>query len=562
ITACDVLVVSRCSSFYTIDEIDIIQNFVNNGGGLFINGEWGSLADEMDPIMERFGFVRNKTAGIQDTDDNAGDSDWPIYDGNNIKAHSITVGVGHVETYAGSGLIETPNNAFNFVVTDSDGTAQYSQGPTPIMEELAIGSASHYGMGRVVIWGDTSTFDGTSDPDSDGFDSYYDGENEVMAKNIIRWLYAAGIPEQTVVFDQSHNPYMWIAGSWNPLANFLTLNGYNVEWMLTFDPATFEDADILVINDGSMDYNASEISYIVDYVTGGGGLLLWGDNNAYCQQIDPIGQEFDLFVNTTGVISESDDYDTWPEYMIYEGDKIGAHPIMDGVERIEVDLSNAFISIGSGTALISTDDDGTATWGDGTPAINLPVYAATTHEMGRVVFLTDVELGFLSDPENDGFPDLYDSDNPVFMANVFKWLAENRAPMVEVLSPNGGEILNGIVTVSWDAIDYDGDPLTFTMYISHDNGSSWITRVTGLTETTYSWNTTIHPDDNSYMIRIRAYDAVSSGEDESDAPFTLDNYDEITPPPGLPLDPVLLAIIGGALVVVIIIVVVIMKRKK
>jgi len=557
--ACDVLVIPRCSATYSPGEIDIIEDFVLDGGGLFIIGEWGSLMDELDPIIERFGYARNQTSAIQDTDDNAGNPNWPVYDGNNIKIHSITVDVAHVEAYAGSGLIETPVNAFNFVVTDSDGTAQYHQGPTPIMEELAIGSASHHGMGRLVVWGDTSTFDGNSDTDTDGDNGYYDGDNEVMAKNIIRWLYAAGIPEQTVVFDQSHVPYMSIHATWNPLANFLMLNGYNVEWMNTFDPVLYEDADILVINDGSTDYNATEIAHIADYVAGGGGLLLWGDNTVFCQQIDPIGQEFGLFVNTTGALTESDDYDTYDQYTIFEGNNIGNHPIMDGVERIEVDLSNAFISIGSGTALVSTDSDGTTTWGDGTPAINLPVYAATTHNMGRVVFLTDVELGFLTDPEGDGFGDLYDSDNPIFLGNVFKWLAENRAPTVEVIAPNGGELLNGTITVSWDAVDFDSDPMTFDVYVSDNNGSDWSLLAGGLILSEYEWNTTMHDDGNSYMILVEVFAGELSGQDVSDNPFELDNFAE--PGPGLPIDPMLLALIGAGVIVIVLILVILSKKK-
>ena len=60
-----------------------------------------------------------------------------------------------------------------------------------------------------------------------------------------------------------------------------------------------------------------------------------------------------------------------------------------------------------------TDGDGTTVWDDAyrTPAINLAVFAATLHNMGRVVMLTDIDFPGIFDPETDGFPTLYDGDN-------------------------------------------------------------------------------------------------------------------------------------------------------
>ncbi len=561
LTTCDVLVLSRGGSAYTANDIDIIEDFVQNGGGLLILGEWGIFMDSLDPVIERLGYSRNKTSYIQDTDDNAnGNSDWPVYDGNNLKPHAITVDVNHVETYAGSGFLETPENSFNFVVTDSDGTAQFSEGPTPILEELAIGVASLHDDGRVVMWGDSATFLGDTDVDSDATVNYFDGDNEVMAKNIMRWLSAAGIPEQTVVFDYSHSPYAFLHAGWNPLANLLMFNGYNIEWMNTFTPAAYEVADILVICDGSLEYNTTEIAYITDFVAEGGALLLWGDHTVFGAQIDPIGQEFGLQYNNSGWLEDTDDFVEYISIIAYEGDNIGTHPIMEGVERLEVDRSTGFNFIGSGTALISTDSDNTSVWSNGGPAFNLPVFAATTYNMGRVVFLTDVNLGEVTDGDNDGFSDLYDSDNPVFVANVFKWLAENRAPTVEVITPNGGELLNGTITIEWEAVDYDSDPLTFDVLYSDNNGSDWSVLANDLAVLELSWNTTLHEDGTGYMIRVEVSDGVLTGQDDSDDPFELDNFEETTT--GVPLDPTLLLIIGAVVLVVVIVIVIVMKKKK
>ena len=553
--ASEILVIPYCSAEYTPTERGVIDDFVNNGGGLFIVTEWSNFGDDLDSLINHFGYARNTTHDLFVSDDYYSQQYWMQLYPENLNMHSTKVGVDVVEVYGSTALIEWPESAVPILTTDDDSTTTWMGAEEA--NGLPIATAELVGEGRIAILADDGPVT-NYDWDAYGTDNYYDADNELFTRNLFRWLAGAGIPEKTVVFDQSHSPYLYIHGTWSPLANFLMFNGYNIEWMNVFDPSAYEDADILVICDGSTNYSATEITYLANYVSGGGALLLWGDNTVYCEEIDPIGQEFALFVNTTGGLYEDDDFDTYQGYTVWEGNNIGAHPIMDGVERMEIDLSNAFISIGSGTALLSTDGDGTTHWSDGTPAIDLPIYAATTHNMGRVVFLTDVELGFLSDPDSDGFGDLYDSDNPIFIANVFTWLSENRAPVVEVLFPNGGEVLNGTHIVEWTAVDPNRDELTFDILVSDNNGSDWSLLAAGLTVQQFEWNTTQHDDGTSYMILVEAFDGELGGQDVSDNPFELDNF---VGGPGLPIDPMLLAIIGGAIVVIVIILVVILKKK-
>jgi len=556
---CDIFVVSYAGLTYNATEINIIHDFVNSGGALFIATEWSTFGDEIDGLINGFGFVRNTTADIQDSDDGqGGHSEWIQFSQpDDIEMHSITLDVDVVELYAATGFINIPASAVPLVVTDTDGTAKW--GGTYNATGVPVAAANLVGAGRIVVLGDTGPLR-TADIDSDGTSGYTDSDNEIFMRNAFRWLSGAGIPEQTVVFDQSHNPIGNIITNWAPLAYFLMLNGYNVEYMYYFEPAVFVDADILVICDGSSDYNSTEISIIVNYVGGGGGLVLWGDNTIYGEQVEPIGLEFGLSLNTTGYLDDTNDFDTYSSYVVYNSSNFANHPIMDGLNRIEIDRSPGFISVGAGTALIKTDNDATAIYIDGSPAPNVPVVAATLYNKGRVVFLTDVNMGELADPDADGFGDLYDSDNPVFVANVFKWLGENRAPTVEVISPNGGEILNGTITVSWDAVDFDSDPLMYDVFVSDNNGSDWSLLANNLLVTEYAWNTTLFDDGTSYMIRVVVTDGMLSNHDESNNPFELDNFFEGGP--GIILDPTLLLIIGAAVIVVVIIIVVIMKKKK
>ncbi len=555
--ACDIFVITHCSTEYNNTEISIIQDFVNAGGALLIVTERVSFGNATDPLMDSFGFARNTTADLYDSDD-SGIHPWFIhFMPKNIQMHSTKVGVDVVEVYASPGLIEMPVGAVPLITTDTDGTATWNGVDEAI--GIPVAAANLVGAGRIIIFCDNG-FVSDDDFDSDAIVNYLDADNEIFTRNAFRWLAGAGISEQTVVFDQSHSPWGYVYSTWNSLANFLMFNGYNVEWMNTFDPTAYEDADILVICDGTVDYNTTEIAYVDDFVAEGGALLLWGDISALSQQVDPIGQEFNLFVNITGTIHDSDDHGPNTNYVIYDGDNIGNHPIMDGVDRIEVYVGNALNSIGTGIALVTTDSDSTTTWNDGTPAINLPVFAATTYNMGRVVFLTDIDLGRVIDGDADGFGCLYDSDNPIFLANVFSWLAENRAPSVEVITPNGGEILNGTITIEWDGVDFDSDPLTYDVFYSDNNGSDWSVLDSGLTILEYQWNTTLHDDSTGYMIRVVVSDGVLADQDDSDSPFELDNF--VGAGPGLPLDPTLLLIIGAVVLVVVIVIVIIMKKKK
>lgn len=558
LTAADILVLSRGGVNYTTDEINTIENFVVNGGGLFVIDEYGGFGDTLDPVIARFGYTRNTTSYILDTDDNAGSTSRPVYDGSNIKPHSITIDVNHVEAYGGIVFIETPANSFNFIVTDSDGTAEYNQGPTSITEELPIGVASHHDMGRVVVWSDTNNLLNGFDTDLDGTENFLDGDNEVMARNIIRWLSAAGIPEQTVVFDESHAPWGSVHGLMNSLATFMVLNGYNVEWMTTFSPTTIAGADILVIIDGSISYSPLEIAFLEGYVANGGALLLWGNYVSLVTEVDPIGQEFGLHINITGYIEDSDDYESATYYVIYDGANIGTHPIMDGVDRLEVFVGGAFNSIGTGTALVSTDNDGTSTWDDGSPAGNLAVYAATTYDMGKVVFLTDIDLAIVTtDGDGDGFGGLYDSDNSIFVGNVLKWLGENRAPTVEVVSPNGGEVLNGTATIEWDAVDFDNDSLTCEVWFSDNGGTDWTLIDTVVSISEFQWNTTSLDDGTNYMVRVVVSDGLEQDSDDSDAVFELDNRVS----GGFPIDTNTLLIIIGVVLILVIIIVIAKRRK-
>jgi hypothetical protein len=103
--------------------------------------------------------------------------------------------------------------------------------------------------------------------------------------------------------------------------------------------------------------------------------------------------------------------------------------------------------------------------------------------------------------------------------------AGSNAPSVRVLSPNGGEVLGGTtIPVSWTGSDLDGDPLTFNVQYSRDNGSSWEMVAQNLTGTSVELDASNFPAGSQARIRVWASDGIHTASDQSDGTFTVPNH--------------------------------------
>ena len=564
--AADVLVIPAADyhgvAEYTTSEIDAIEAFVDSGGGLFIISDFGAYGNVTDPVNERFGFFRNKTSILYDSDEfNAAGSGYSVIYGGpvNIVNHSVTMNVNILETWAGTGLESMPANAVPLVVTDTDGTSTYDSFIPA--NGVAFAAAATHGLGRVVFIGDTGLF-GDSDLDTDGTEAYFDTDSEQFARNCIGWLSAAGMEERTIVFDQSKTPNCnlqdWLAG----LGTLLTENGYTLKWMSEFLPDLISEADILFIIDGVGSYSPSEIATITSFVSNGGGLYLVGAWGIYIEQVEPIGHEFGFGDTNITQLIDTDDTVGDASYIVFDGNNIGNHPITTGISRIELYRCGIIETPGAAiSSIITTDTDGTSDYIGGEPADGLSVMAATLFDKGRVFYSADylgLRGGF--DDDGDGYPNLWDSDNELLYLNAFYWLSENRAPSVTVTFPNGGEVLNGTKTVTWDAVDFDSDTLTFQVQYSDNNGSDWSTLATDVLVHEFEWNTTLHDDGASYRIRVIASDGQLTAYDDSDNAFELDNYAGGGFPPGIGL--ILLLAIAGVAALVLLVAYFLNKRRK
>ena len=96
-------------------------------------------------------------------------------------------------------------------------------------------------------------------------------------------------------------------------------------------------------------------------------------------------------------------------------------------------------------------------------------------------------------------------------------------PTVKITFPNGGETLRAgnNYTITWEALDLDGDPLTYMVAYSQDGGKTWIPIAFDINQTYYVWDTSKLKGGTNYLVKVIATDGVNTGEDISDHPFSV-----------------------------------------
>jgi Tol biopolymer transport system component len=94
-------------------------------------------------------------------------------------------------------------------------------------------------------------------------------------------------------------------------------------------------------------------------------------------------------------------------------------------------------------------------------------------------------------------------------------------PTVTLASPNGGQVISGTVDVTWTAGDADGDPLTYALSYSADNGQTWYHLGIAITDTHLLIDTDALPGNTQAIFRVMASDGINTASDSSDNVFTV-----------------------------------------
>ncbi len=107
---------------------------------------------------------------------------------------------------------------------------------------------------------------------------------------------------------------------------------------------------------------------------------------------------------------------------------------------------------------------------------------------------------------------------------IFDEVASPNAPQVEMISPNGGEVLlSGTHEIMFNASDLDGDALDFIVEYSPDGGTTWEPIYLGGGGPPYELPVDVSiltPSDHG-LFRVSASDGINTAADESDCPIAI-----------------------------------------
>ena len=216
----------------------------------------------------------------------------------------------------------------------------------------------------------------------------------------------------TVLWDTSHGVFGADAsgdGGWQPngyyqaLTQQLVDNDFAVattsDGFLVDDPGGY---DVIVVCSASAYdsvYTPAEVERIVNFVDGGGGLLLMGDQQPNPNaNIQPAASEFGITFGLSDLAPLE----------IYTAEST-SHSIFDGVEQIFMFAAGELSASGSASAVA---------WQEETPY--KPIVAVAQYGQGRVVALGDASLWTLSEGYWDYF---HEADNQQFSLETFDYLA-------------------------------------------------------------------------------------------------------------------------------------------
>ncbi len=111
-------------------------------------------------------------------------------------------------------------------------------------------------------------------------------------------------------------------------------------------------------------------------------------------------------------------------------------------------------------------------------------------------------------------------------AEILDWRdTSNNPPSVQVVYPNGGELISGQkLLVTWTADDADNDSLVFAVQYSRDSGINWMTLATNITSKSVEINIDKLPGTEQGLIRIIASDGLLSSLDTSNEVFSIEKH--------------------------------------
>jgi len=240
---------------------------------------------------------------------------------------------------------------------------------------------------------------------------------ESIIVDSVEWLIPK--PKGRIAYDLSHQPRLSV-DSWDgefstltdPIANFAKFRNLAVNHTYTFDkfyPTSTSNFtserlagyDVLVLPWPDLNYTASEIQVVEEWVSGGGSLLVLGHRHDFPGPnpgdlaINSLLQNFDMSLGTNNIAGT-----------IYA--TRGTHVTLESCDSLAMGNRNHLIVLANATAI----------WFDGTD----PVVAAQEFGQGRAILSACMNIF------DGGWISL--EDNLRFALNVLNWLTSNDAEIL------------------------------------------------------------------------------------------------------------------------------------
>jgi hypothetical protein len=454
----DMVFINAPDDAYTAAEINAIHEWVSEGGGLLLAGEWPSFADQNANIRQILaGYDMNITTTQYNTDTITA----------NVTAHPVNEGVGSVD-FSGGSFVESWGDAFTLIWLNAPN------------EEMLV--AQEVGLGRVILSADIN-FIG----------NYIDYEDNVdLAENIANWLCSDGAD----ILLYTDGP-----GSLGPDYTFyrspaaLALNELGLNYFMTNDLAMLNQSLAmqswgLIIIDANYYTPTAYHGLIRDYLEGG-GKVIWRDWNfrssGYNEMWNYLGWNgTDSYVSMGPV----------PIYLWDDGHSLFNVPVEYGATTIEsshdlfttdfvnVDLLGNATALAGATSTYNNTQAGIVVSVGGQALCNLFAISEYLDDTDDSTYADNYELfineiAFMMRPTIDQPDDIEFSVGETGYEIV--WNPESPLPVSYVIYQDSSEVVNAVWSGGQVTYNLDGLPsgtYVFEITVYDNNGCTAMDEVT------------------------------------------------------------------------------------
>jgi len=99
---------------------------------------------------------------------------------------------------------------------------------------------------------------------------------------------------------------------------------------------------------------------------------------------------------------------------------------------------------------------------------------------------------------------------------------ENIAPQINILTPSTGENITRNYSITWNAVDPNGDSMNYTGYLLNSDNSINLTLFTEISDKNYTWDTS-NAADGTWSINVTVTDTGRLNDSDTILNFTVDN---------------------------------------